>query len=210
MDTSKGNGMRAWEALDQERSFFAEMLHDSVSQSLTALALASRVLCHELDECDPEVRREAAALAAEVEACVAQLHLISRVLAPRDLVAQGLAEALVDFATCLPPRDRARVRLGGGHSPVVLPGEVGVHCFAIGRDLLRTALGRTSGDVEVAAWRDVEGARLRIDARDAGAFPVMYELPAEMRERALEIPARLCLAAGRSRAELLVRDGRSS
>jgi hypothetical protein len=133
------------------------------------------------------------------------MRTLARVLEPRRLVTLGLRAALAEFVRCLPARDRRRVRLAGDDRPVVLACDAGIHSFAIGCDLLRVALENSPGDVEVGVSRDHEGARLRVQA-GPGAFPLLYELPVETQARSLAIGARLRLTAGRSCAELFLRE----
>ena len=197
---------RVWEALDEERARLATTLNGDVARSLSALALLSRMLCDDLPESDLAMRRRASALASDVEACAGQVRTIARVLAPQRLVSLGLRAALAEFVRSLPLRDRQRVRFSGNDLPVVIALDAGVHCFAIGCDLLRVALGHCPGNIEMDIARDVEGVRMRVDLGDAGTFPMMYEMPVEMQARSLAIGARLRLTAARSRAELFLRE----
>ncbi|HEX4763201.1 MAG TPA: hypothetical protein VFU92_02655 [Usitatibacter sp.] len=197
---------RVWEALDEERARLATTLNEDVARSLSALALVSRMLCDDLPESDKAMRRRARALASDVEACAGQVRTIARVLAPQRLVSLGLRAALAEFVRSLPLRDRHRVRFSGSDLPVVVALDAGAHCFAIGCDLLRVALGNSTGTIEVEISRDFEGVRMRVDLGEAGAFPVMYEMPVEMQARSLAIGARLRLTAGRTRAELFLRE----
>jgi signal transduction histidine kinase len=84
---------------EREQRRLGQDLHDSLCQHLTGTALASQVLAQKLAARDVPEARSAENIARLIEDAIAQSRNLARGLSPVELQAEGLVQALEEFAT---------------------------------------------------------------------------------------------------------------
>ena len=190
------------EVLDEERTRFAAMLHDGVAQSLTALAFSTRLLWDDLRTADARGTAETRAIVAEVEACARQVRAISRVLAPRTLLREGLAAAIAEYSHCLPAHLQARLSVRVNEPNLVLPDAAAGRCFGIACELIGIALEGRGNPVLVVVRREGSDFRMAVDAGCLDAFPPAGALPVGVAQRAHALGARIEVSPRRDRVSV--------
>lgn len=92
------------EAADQERRRLAQMLHDTVCQSLSGIVLLSRVILRGVEIKCPEVAPEVAELGVSLDCAVREIHSLVRCLRLSGEDGLELVPALTELAQSVSPQ----------------------------------------------------------------------------------------------------------
>jgi signal transduction histidine kinase len=125
---------------ERERRAFGHDLHDSICQHLTATALAGQVVARKLANQGLPEARHADKLVGLIEAAITQSRSLARGLSPVDLDAQGLCDALEEFAATT--STMFRVSCAASCDDRIRPPESGAatQLFCIAQEAVRNAV----------------------------------------------------------------------
>ena len=121
---------------DEERRRIARELHDSTSQSLTALLMNLAVINHAAAKLSPRARKAASESQALAEQCLREIRTLSQLLHPPNLDQMGLAPAIRLYVKSFQQRSLIRLHLDMPRKLGRLPQEVETTLFRIVQEAL--------------------------------------------------------------------------
>lgn len=183
-------------AMLQERARIARDLHDSVSQTLYAIALtASRARCLLEQNENAEVRRFLDAVLQLAEAGQSELRALMTNLRSDSQTCGGLIAGITDLAADFRTRHCLDIRLSLGHEPI-LPATTSEALLMISREALRNVVKHAGADrVDIVLQADSDEMVLLITDNGRGCDPAA-DCPGHfglqsMHERAAAVGAKL-------------------
>ena len=152
---------------DEERKRLARELHDSVGQTLAALAMNIGIVQAQSHKLDTLGARAVADNAGLVEQVSREIRTISHLLHPPLLDMAGLASALRWYADGFSERSKIKVDLEIPSDFGRLPDEMEIAIFRIVQECL-TNIHRHSGSATATIRLRQEGDRLMVQVEDRG------------------------------------------
>lgn len=176
------------EASERERRRIGHELHDGLGQRLTAASLALNAL----QDLDPEHTARVAEIGRSLRGAIAETRHLSHGLAPVQLEANGLMDALAEMAESTGREGAVRVVFECPEPILIAKPQAGIHLFRIAQEAVNNALKHaTPGEIRIGLER--RGGELQLEVEDDGVG-----LPEPLRPG-----AGIGLRVMRHRAELL-------
>ena len=155
-------------AQDEERRRIARELHDSTSQSLSALAINLTLLEQEVETLHPKACKALAESRALIGEVSREIRTIAQLLHPPQLDEAGLASAVRGYATSFAERSGVRLDLDVPLAlGIRLPQEVETAIFRILQESLSN-IHRHSGSPTAAIRLALESSEVVLEVRDQG------------------------------------------
>jgi two-component system nitrate/nitrite sensor histidine kinase NarX len=192
----------------EERQRLARELHDSVTQTLCAMAMLGKILPRTWERNADEGRRSLEHLDTMTQAALAEMRTLLLELRPDTLFESNLGDLLRQLAEAHRSHVQAPIEIDV-EAPAPLPREVHVTLYRIAQEVLSNVSKHASAPrVEVTLRASESFARLRIADDGVGFSP--SDVPAGqtgtglMRERAAAIGASLTIDSAPGRGTVVV------
>jgi PAS domain S-box-containing protein len=191
----------------EERQRLARELHDSVTQTLCAMAMLGKILPRTWDRNAEEGRRSLAHLDTMTQAALAEMRTLLLELRPDTLFESSLGDLLRQLAEAYRSRVAAPIEIDVDPAPI-LPREVHLALYRVAQEALSNICKQASAPKVSVTLRATEvSARLRVadDGVDVSPSDVPEEQPGTtvMRERALAIGAALTIDSTPGRGTII-------
>jgi PAS domain S-box-containing protein len=153
-------------AAEEDRRIGHE-LHDNIQQQLTGLGLLARSLADALAEESANGSEMAARLAAGINDCARDVHMLSRGLVPVEVDAHGLQASLAELATSINERYGVQCVLQRDGPVEVANNFVATHLYRIAQEAVSNAIKHGRADrVEILLNRNDD--RISLEVLDNG------------------------------------------
>lgn len=152
---------------ERERRWLGMELHDSIGQQLNAIELRCESLKQDLPKNRPGLRNQLSQICQYLHETISQTRRLARNLAPLNLSASGLVEALGELALVTSKEGRVKCTLAAPKSVEIEDIVVTSHLFRIAQEAAGNAT-KHSRATEVAIRLHEENGALKLEVSDNG------------------------------------------
>lgn len=152
---------------EAERQRIGRDLHDSLGQSLTAIAYLASALSNSLRNRDRSLAAEARNVAALVEKAAGQAHELARGLCPIDLRRRGLVASLQDLAASTETVFGIRCRYAGLPALRLTDEDMASQLYRIAQEAVHNAARHSRSDAIQLRLTRTDG-RIALSVKDSG------------------------------------------